>query len=82
MRCLNQNASPIMTGMIETTIRLNRQLMVIIKMTDVMILRAAQMISIIPQVTSSEIRPESEVTRDIIQPTGVLSKYENDSSWR
>ena len=33
-----------------------------------------------PHVTNSARRPASDVTRDMIQPTGVLSKYENESS--
>ena len=41
-----------------------------------------QVISSSPQLTSSPTREESEVTRDMIQPTGVRSKYENDRSCR
>ncbi len=35
-----------------------------------------------PQVTSWAMRSESDVTRDMIHPTGVLLKYENDRSCR
>ncbi len=43
------------------------------------ILVIPQVTSSRPHVTSSAMRSVSDVTRDIIQPTGVLSKYENES---
>ena len=47
-----------------------------------MIFTIAQTASRTIQVANSEILPVSEVTRDMIQPTGVRSKYENESLCR
>ena len=52
----------------------SRQLITAIKAKAVMMRVTPQVMSMKPQETSSAMRTESEVTRDIIQPTGVLSK--------
>ena len=52
------------------------------KTSAVKIFIAAHVMSSIPHVTRSAMRSVSDVTRDIIQPTGVLSKYEKDSACR
>ncbi len=58
--------------MMASTINPSRQLIVIMKYVEVMIFRLPQTMSKNPQVTSWATRSESELTRDISQPTGVL----------
>ena len=78
IRFLNHAATYTKIGIIAATIRVSFQLMVSMNVNAVRILTSAQVTSSKPQETNSAIRWVSEVRRDIIQPTGVRSKYEND----
>ncbi|OQA13486.1 MAG: hypothetical protein BWY63_03451 [Chloroflexi bacterium ADurb.Bin360] len=69
-----------MMGRITATTSASFQLIIAMKIMDVTMFNTAHVESTIPQVTSCAMRSESEVTRDMIQPTGVRSKYEKDSS--
>ena len=80
MRVLNQTATITITGTMASTTRASRQLISDIKTSAVPTFRIAQVTSTMPHVTNSAMRPASLVTRDMIQPTGVRSKYEKDSS--
>ncbi len=60
------------TGMINSIIIASCQLMINMNTKAVAMFSTDQVTSIRPQVTRSAIRLESEVTRDMIQPTGVL----------
>ena len=60
--------------MIASTISANCQLIQSMKIMAVTMLNTAHVTSTIPQVTSWAMRSESEVTRDMIQPTGVRLK--------
>ena len=72
MRFLNWAATTSKIGMKTRMMSASRQLMTSIKIKAVVIFKIPQVISSKPQVTKLAIRSESEVTRDIIQPTGVL----------
>jgi len=61
------------------TMRASFQLIRNMKNIEVMMFTAPQAESKIPQVISSDTRSVSEVTRAIIQPTGVLEKYAKES---
>ena len=74
MRFLNWTATQNRIGMIASTISANCQLIQSMKIMAVTMLNTAQVTSTIPQVTSWAMRSESEVTRDMIQPTGVRLK--------
>ena len=63
-------------------IRARRELSWSMKNTAKLIFVTAQTVSNTPQVSRSAIFSVSEVTRDIIQPSGVLLKYESDKLWR
>ncbi len=60
------------TGMVTLTISASRQSMKAMNTSDVEMLSTPQAVSTRPHVTNSATRSVSEVTRDIIQPTGVL----------
>jgi len=60
--------------MVPRTINESRQLRRAMKYMEVMMLTIAHVTSNMPQVTSCAMRSESDVTRDMIQPTGVLLK--------
>ena len=72
MRRLNWNATMTMTGMIRLTMAASCQSMMAMKNTAVAMLMMPQVTSSSPHVTSSARRSVSDVTRDMIQPTGVL----------
>ena len=82
IRLWNWTATNNIIGITPRTTNANLQLMIIIKNSAVVTFMRPQVTSSRPQVTNSEILPESEVTRDMIQPTGVRSKYENDNACR
>lgn len=65
----NLVATKIMIGMMTETISANFQLMIAMKVSEVIMFINAHTLSTMPQVTSSETRPVSEVTRAIKRPT-------------
>ena len=58
-------------GITNSIIKASCQLMMTMKISAVIRFKTAQVISSVPQVIRSAIRLASDVTRDIIQPTGV-----------
>ena len=58
-----------MTGMMTETISASFQLMIAMKISDVVIFMNAQVVSTTPQVIRSATRPLSDVTRAINRPT-------------
>ena len=66
--------------MTNSTIKASCQLMASMNTNELMMLSAPAAVSSRPHVISSEMRTESEVTRDMIQPTGVLLKYVSDKA--
>ena len=74
MRFWKKTATTMMTGIIVSTISARCQLMRIMKMTAVTMLMVLHVRSSNPHVMSSATRSVSEVTREMIQPMGVLLK--------
>ena len=74
MRFLNHTAMINRTGINASTISASFQLISSMKIIEVVTLMTAQTTSSMPHVTSCAMRSESEVTRDMIQPTGVRPK--------
>jgi len=72
MRLRNCKATMNKIGSAAKTTRAMRQLMYSMKAIEVSTLISAEVESSSPQVTRSATRSESDVTREIIQPTGVL----------
>ena len=59
----------IMIGMMTDTINAKRQLIIAMKISEVVMFMNAQVVSTTPQVIKSATRPLSEVTRAIKRPT-------------
>ena len=57
------------TGMAAETISASFQLMIAMKISEVVMFMMAQVVSTTPQVSRSETRPVSDVTRAIRRPT-------------
>ena len=68
---LNCTATTTSTGIARKTTRASCQLIISMKIAAVAIFMMPQVTSRKPQVTNSATRSESDVTRDMIQPTGV-----------
>ena len=79
---LNTTATTTSRGMAAKMSPARRALMRNMNTVDETMLESAQHTSSMPHVMSPEMRPESEVTRAMIQPTGVLSKYEKERPCR
>ena len=71
---MNCTATTTRIGIVTSTISARRQLMYSMKAMALVMLKIAQTTSSMPQVTSCATFSESEVTRDMIQPTGVRPK--------
>ena len=71
---MNWAATMTRIGITASTIRASFQLMINIKYRAVAMFITPQVTSNSPQVTNSAMRSVSEVTRAMIQPTGVRSK--------
>jgi len=71
-----------MTGKDSKTITASVRFNCSIKYIAKLMFVTAQIVSCTPQVSKSAIFSVSEVTRDIIHPSGVLLKYESDKLCR